>query len=162
MEELYKSGKAKAIGISNIGVHELTGLIEKSEIKPAVVQNSFGGLLHGNFDMLAFCKEHNIDLQCYGISDRIKVYKFLDGEFIVDNVRLEGISEIATAHNVSNEQIMYSFVYHMGITPLTGTTNEEHMKQNLATFDFTLTGDEVDSIRSSIEDTVRPSHNDEL
>jgi diketogulonate reductase-like aldo/keto reductase len=58
------------------------------------------------------------------------------------------ISAIANRANATLAQVVFSFARAVGMLPLTGTSNAEHMKQDLASAEITLSGDEVQAIES--------------
>ena len=103
LEKLHRSGKIKAIGVSNYNLKQISDLTEVAEIKPMVIQNYFGVGLNKwfgkgadeQYEILKFCKENNIEYQ-----------GFLNE---VSEDKEELVSEVANAHNVSEKQIAFRF-----------------------------------------------------
>ncbi len=59
---------------------------------------------------------------------------------------------LAERKGVTPEQLFFRFVMDLGIAPLTGTTNETHMKQDLAVLDMTaLSEDEIGAIKREMQ-----------
>lgn len=60
----------------------------------------------------------------------------------------ELVRNLARKYNKTNEQIFFRFVQHLGILPLSGTTNPHHMEEDLAVSTFSLEEEEVRSIET--------------
>lgn len=137
MEELYKEGKAKAIGISNVNIKQLEILVEKAKIKPAFVQNRCFSNRAWDKQIREFCKNHNIHYQGFSLlTANINV------------LQLPQISQIANKYKVNPAQIIFRFASQIGMIPLTGTSNQNHMKADLAIFDFELSDEEMNFIEN--------------
>jgi len=65
-----------------------------------------------------------------------------------DILESDVITNIARNKCKTPSQVFFHFVMALGIIPLTGTTSEKHMKEDLAVFDFNLTNDEINQIRA--------------
>lgn len=62
---------------------------------------------------------------------------------------------MAASRNITAEQLFFRFVMDLGIAPLTGTSSEAHMKQDLAVLDLTpLNQSQIDSIKREMGLTV--------
>ncbi|NRA73213.1 MAG: aldo/keto reductase [Rickettsiales bacterium] len=144
LEELYTTGKVKAIGVSNYSFKQIKDLQEIAKIQPMIIQNYFGvgsmtldeGLyrywdIHGRdqYNMLEFCKNNHIEYQ--GIFN------------VIADSKEELVLTIADIHNVSAKQVAFRFAYQSGVVPLTGTQNTEHMQQNIDIFTFELSEAEM-------------------
>ena len=64
LEQIYKSGKAKAIGVSNFNIHHLQDLFDVAEVKPMVNQVEFHPYLVQQ-PLIDFCKQNNIQYEIY-------------------------------------------------------------------------------------------------
>lgn len=148
-EELYKIGEVKSIGVSNFVYDQISELYSESEVKPMVLQNFYGvgSLDLGDWDgkhsvsefniqhhreqdkILSFCNQHNIQFQSFN-------NKVSEGKVSV-------VEEIATSHNVSAKQVIYRYENQMGIVPITGTSNLDHLRSNIALGEFTLSRNEM-------------------
>ncbi|MDZ4661376.1 MAG: aldo/keto reductase [Pseudomonadota bacterium] len=135
IEELHKSGQIKMIGVSNIGIQQLEELMQKSKIKPMIVQNRCYAERGWDISVREFCLSHGIIYQGFSL--------LTANSFLFSNRRL---LEITKRHQVTSEQIVFRFARQIGILPLTGTSDEEHMKEDLKIFDFELSQGEIETI----------------
>jgi diketogulonate reductase-like aldo/keto reductase len=90
----------------------------------------------------SFCHEHKIIYQ--GFSLLTANQEVLQHPLIASLT----IASLAASANATPAQIVFSFARAIGILPLTGTTNAEHMKQDLASRDVKLPPDAVQAIES--------------
>ena len=135
-ETLHDSGKARQLGISNCyDVDYLVHLWTEARIKPTVVQNRFHAETNYDSDIRAFCKEREITYQSFWTLTANP-----------DVIRSKAVKKVALRLAVTPEQAFFAFVMHLGVTPLTGTTSEAHMTQDLAVPSLALTETEVRDI----------------
>ncbi|MDR4505343.1 MAG: aldo/keto reductase [Candidatus Scalindua sp.] len=134
---LYQSGKAKCIGISNVNSEQLKLLSEKAEIKPMVVQNRCFAALGWDREVRSFCNASGIVYEGFSL--------LTANPFVMQNPRVQ---QIAEELGKTPEQVVFRFSIQAGILPLTGTTNEQHMKEDLQVTDFELKSDDVKLIES--------------
>ncbi|MFA7157070.1 MAG: aldo/keto reductase [Bacilli bacterium] len=124
LEEAYKNGLVKAIGVSNFLQDNLENLLKNSEIKPMVNQI----LIHISNtpkSLIDFCKNNDILVEAYSPIAHGVV------------LRNEKIAEIAKKYNVSIAQLCIKYILKLNCLPLPKTTNIEHMKNNtLVDFDI--------------------------
>ena len=137
IEELYKSGKARFIGISNVNVEQLELLTEKAEIKPMVVQNRCFAVRGWDREVRDYCRAHNIVYEGFSL--------LTANPFILQN---SGVQEIARGLGRTPEQVVFRFSIQIGILPLTGTTSEQHMKEDLLVKEFELNSDDINMIET--------------
>jgi diketogulonate reductase-like aldo/keto reductase len=135
IEELYKSGKTRFIGISNVNIEQLELLTEKAEIKPMVVQNRCFAARGWDRAVRDFCKAHNIVYEGFSL--------LTANPFILQD---SGVQEIARGLGRTPEQVVFRFSIQIGILPLTGTTSELHMKEDLLVKEFELNNDDLNMI----------------
>jgi len=128
MERIYHAGGAKQLGISNCyDVNQLTFLYETTEIKPAVIQNRFYAETNYDRDIRNFCTENAIIYQSFWtLSANPKI------------LSAASVIRLAESHQRTPAQIFFRFLSQIGIIPLTGTSSIEHMRDDLAIFDFAL------------------------
>lgn len=132
MIDLYKSGRCKAIGVSNFLTKHLTSLMN-SEIAPMVNQLEF----HPGFlwqETVDYCNEHGILVEAWSplASGRLK-----------DN---EVLTTIGEHHHKSWAQVALSWVLQKGALPLPKSLNPLNMQKNLEIYDFRLSEEEMDAI----------------
>ena len=137
IEEFYKTGKARFIGISNVNIIQLKLLTEKAEVKPMVVQNRCFANRGWDREVRGFCKEHQIAYEGFSL--------LTANPFVLQNHKVQSI---ARELGRTPEQVVFRFSMQAGMTPLTGTTSEQHMKEDLQAMDFELKDDEVQLIEA--------------
>lgn len=120
-EAIYESKGAKQIGISNVNVNQLRMLLEKSKTKPMVVQNRCFARTGWDYAVRKLCRENKITYQ--GFSLLTANPEVLTNPLVI---------KIADRLKTNPEQVVYKFSVQIGITPLNGTTNLAHMKEDLA------------------------------
>lgn len=139
MEKYVREGKIRSIGLSNWYVKELTEFLPQIEITPALVQNEIHPYYQER-DVVPFIQEKGIAVQCwYPLGGRGHTSELLGDKTIV---------EIAKAHNVSSAQVILRWDLQRGIVVIPGSSNPEHIKENLDLFSFSLTEDEMDRINA--------------
>ena len=98
-----------------------------ARVKPTVVQNRFYEKTGYDRDLRAFCRDRGIVYQSFWT--------------LTANPHLlvqPAITEVADASRRTPAQILFRYLTQTGVTPLTGTTSHQHMREALDIFDFTL------------------------
>ena len=137
IESLYDARKAKMIGVSNVSADQLTLLCERARHKPMVVQNRCYAALGWDKDVREICRTHGIIYQGFSLLTANSAI------FAEPDLRT-----MATKYQTGLAQIVFRFAQQIGMLPLTGTTNAQHMKDDLACERFTLTPDELKLIET--------------
>jgi diketogulonate reductase-like aldo/keto reductase len=137
IEEIHKSGKTGMIGISNVNAMQLAVLLKNSRIAPMVVQNRCYAVRGWDRDVREICRMKGIMYQGFSLLTANP-----------DVVHHPAVAKIAQRVGVHPEQVIFRFAMQVGMVPLTGTTNEQHMKEDLRANSIELTGDEVNLIES--------------
>ena len=132
MEELYESGKTKMIGISNVTAAQLTQLCEQASVKPMVVQNRCYAALGWDKEIRKICQTHGIIYQGFSLLTA-------NTDFLAD----PEIRTIAKRLGAGPAQIIFRFAMQVGMLPLTGTTSQQHMKEDLQAEQFALSTEEI-------------------
>jgi 2,5-diketo-D-gluconate reductase A len=136
MEELYKAGKIRAIGVSNFDSEQLTDLMANSSVKPTVNQIE----THAFFQQpknLEVLKQHDIQMEAWS--------PFAQGRNgLFTNPVLAAIGK---KYNKTNAQVSLRWHYQRGIVAIPRTSQKTHMIENLNIFDFEL--DEKDMMAIS-------------
>ncbi len=135
MEEAYKEGKVKAIGVSNFMIHHLEALFETAEIKPHVNQVLLAPDCPQE-ELTAFCNEHDILLEAYSP---------LGTGSIFSN---ETAKEVAESNNKSVAQVALRWSLQKGFLPLPKSVTPKNIKANLDIFDFTLSDEDMAKLDS--------------
>jgi diketogulonate reductase-like aldo/keto reductase len=140
MEELYQSGKTKMIGISNVTAGQLTQLCEEARIKPMVVQNRCYAALGWDREVREICQAHGIIYQGFSLLTANR-------EVVAD----PDIRAIAKRLGASPAQVVFRFAMQIGMLPLTGTTSQQHMKEDLHAEQLALLPEEIQLIDTIAE-----------
>lgn len=132
IESLYDAGKTKVIGISNVSAEQLTLLCAKAKHKPMVVQNRCYAAFGWDKDVREICRTHGIIYQGFSLlTANATIFAEPD------------LRAMAAKYGAGLAQIVFRFSQQIGMLPLTGTTNAQHMKDDLACEQFTLAPDEL-------------------
>ncbi len=137
MEELCRGGKTKMIGVSNITAPQLAQLCDQAKVKPMVVQNRCFAALAWDRAVREICRTSGIIYQGFSL--------------LTANREVLGASEIhavARRLNATIAQVIFRFAMQIGMLPLTGTTSEQHMKEDLESERFALTTEELQRIET--------------
>ena len=138
MEEFYQSGKTKMIGISNVQADQLRELCGNASIKPMVVQNRCYAVMGWDQEVRQICKSQGIIYQGFSLLTANQ-----------DVLRDSGVWDTAKRLGANPLQVIFRFAMQIGMLPLTGTTNEQHMKDDLAVLSqFDLSQDDLQTIES--------------
>ena len=130
MEALHQQGLVKALGVSNVGQDQLEALLARAAVKPMYVQNRCYARTRWDAAVRALCAKHGITYQGFSL-------------LTANPEALRAAAPLAKKHRVTEAQIIFAFALHVGMLPLTGTTDPAHMKQDLAAADVKLSVDEV-------------------
>ena len=120
MEVIQKSGRTRFLGISNCSLEQLTTLVKHCEIKPRFVQNRCYAVHAWDRGVREFCRSNDIVYQ--GFSLLTANAKVLTNPQVV---------QLARKYHCHVAQIIFSFAIGIGMLPLTGTTNPQHMLMDL-------------------------------
>jgi diketogulonate reductase-like aldo/keto reductase len=104
---------------------------------PTFVQNRCFARLGWDRDVRTFCEDRQIVYQGFSL--------------LTANPEVLGhplVGGIAARCRATRPQVVFRFALAVGMLPLTGTTDAEHMKQDLASHELTLSDDEVRAIES--------------
>ncbi len=121
MEQLQRDGKTRLIGVSNMTSGQLQTLFDGADIKPAFIQNRCYARYDWDADVRAVCDANDITYQGFSLltaNDR--------------DVRTPEYQQRATAQGLTIAQLVFKEAMAMGILPLTGTSDREHMRLDLA------------------------------
>jgi len=131
------AGRTRVLGVSNVSLRHLVQMVDSGAEAPAFVQNRCFAQLGWDRDVRAFCAERGIVYQGFSL---------LTANVEVLRTRLVG--GIAARLGATPPQVVFRFARAVGMLPLTGTSDPEHMTQDLASRALTLAPDEVQAIES--------------
>ncbi|CDR38487.1 CYFA0S02e02212g1_1 [Cyberlindnera fabianii] len=141
LEELYKEGKCKNIGVSNWRVEDLEKVLAIAEIKPVVNQIEYSAFLQnqtpGIYD---YCQKNGIQLEAYGPLGPLTTRNGESGEFY------DYVDELSNKYGKNSGLILLRWVYQRGVLPVTTSSKKERIAEANTIFDFELTDEEADKI----------------
>jgi diketogulonate reductase-like aldo/keto reductase len=133
MENIQKTGGARQLGISNCYHTEvIRALYADSNVKPAVLQNRFYQETGYDADLRHWCTHHGVIYQSFWTLTA-------NPHILASNT----VQTIAQKYKKTEAQIFFRYLSHSGIVPLTGTTSEQHMKEDLGIFEFELSSEDL-------------------
>ena len=133
LEQIYKSGKAKAIGVSNFNIHHLQDLFDVAEVKPMVNQVEFHPYLVQQ-PLIDFCKQNNIQYQAWS--------PLMQGNVI--NIDL--LKELAVKYKKTVTQIVLRWNLQKGVVTIPKSVRPERIIENSQIFDFELSDEDMKKI----------------
>jgi diketogulonate reductase-like aldo/keto reductase len=137
MEALYRSGKTKMIGISNVTAEQVTQLCAEATVKPMMVQNRCYAALGWDQEVRKICQSHGIIYQGFSLLTANR-----------DVLADPEVRAIAKRLDTGPAQVVFAFAMHIGMLPLTGTTNSQHMKEDLQADQLTLSAEDIQRIET--------------
>jgi diketogulonate reductase-like aldo/keto reductase len=136
MEALFDAGGARQLGISNCySLPQLRRLHEQARIKPAILQNRFYAATGYDRDIREFCGQQRILYQSF--------WTLTANPKVLAHPTLQAL---AARYGRTPAQVFFRYLTQQGIVPLTGTTSEAHMREDLAIFEFELTAAECEAV----------------
>ena len=133
MEEIYATGKAKAIGISNFLPHHIEVIKSMATVMPMVNQiRIHPGYV--NVENIDYCLHHNIILEAYS--------PFGTGRFFEHPMLLE----MAKKYNTTVAKLCVRWSLQMGFCPLPKSVHQNRIQENLDVFGFEILGEDVEKL----------------
>ena len=149
MEQAYKDGKVRAIGLSNFYDARFVDLAEHMEVKPAVLQLETH-VFSQQRKMRELAKEYGTQLMAWG-----PLAQGTDGIFTNETLKA-----IGDRYGKTNAQVALKFLVSEGIVAIPKSTHKERMASNLAIDDFELTADGLETIRKMDTGKLKADFND--
>ena len=125
MEEIYHSGRAKAIGVSNFTINQLQEILEICKVKPAVNQVEF----HPDLvqpDLLNYCKENQIQFESWS--------PLMQGRIMEVNA----VNELAEKYDKSSAQVVLRWNLQHEVVAIPKSIKPHRILENAQLFDFEL------------------------
>lgn len=135
MEEIYASGRARAIGVSNYMRHHLEPLLEIASIVPAVNQIEFHPQLVQP-ELRAYCREQGIQTEAWS--------PLIQGAIFDDQV----IGGIAEKYGVNAAQVVLRWDLQHGVVTIPKSIHPERIASNASLFDFELSAQDMDVLNA--------------
>lgn len=137
MEEAYKAGKARAIGVSNFYPDRFIDIAHFSEIKPAVNQVE-NHIFQQQKEAKKYLEKYGTKLMSWG--------PFAEGRN--DYFKTPALVEIGAAHGKTPAQVALRFLLQSGSILIPKSVHENRMQENFNIFDFELNADEMKRIEA--------------
>jgi len=137
MQELYKEGKARAIGVSNFHPDRLIDLIIHNDVIPAVNQIETHPF-HQQIETQKFLQENNVQIESWG--------PFAEGK---NNLfQNELLASIGKKYNKTIAQVVIRWLTQRGVVAIPKSVRKERMEENFNIFDFELSNDDMEAIKT--------------
>ena len=137
MQELYKEGRVKVIGVSNFHPDRLIDLIIHNEIVPAVNQVETHPF-HQQNEAQKFLQENNVQIESWG--------PFAEGKNNLFHNEL--LLSIGKKYNKTVAQVVIRWLTQRGIVAIPKSVRKERMEENFAIFDFELSTEDMEAIKT--------------
>ena len=137
MIEERDAGRARLLGVSNVALRHLEQMAAARVEMPAFVQNRCYASLGWDREIRRFCRDHKIVYQGFSLLTAN-----------VNALRHPLVAELAARAGATTPQIIFAFARSLGMLPLTGTSNAEHMRQDLESLSLNLPDEAVRAIES--------------
>ncbi|MET0571152.1 MAG: aldo/keto reductase [Pedobacter agri] len=135
MEELYKDGRIKAMGVSNFHPDRIMDLIVHNEIIPAINQIETHPF-NQQIETQKFLKENNVQIESWG--------PFAEGKNNMFSNEL--LTSIGAKYNKSVAQIILRWLVQRGVVVIPKSVKKERIVENIDVFDFELATEDMDAI----------------
>ena len=137
MEELYKEGKIRAIGVSNFHPDRLIDLIIHNEIVPAVNQIETHPF-HQQIETQQYLKDNNVQIESWG--------PFAEGKN--DLFHNELLASIGKKYNKTIAQVVLRWLTQRGVIAIPKSVRKERMAENFNSLDFELSLEDMEAIKT--------------
>ena len=134
LQDAYKAGKLRAIGVSNFLKEDIDSLWEAAEIKPMVNQ-VLCHIANTPLDLIRYCQDKGIVMEAYS--------PVAHGEAM----KIPAIGEMAKKYGVTIPQLCIRYDIQLGMIVLPKTANPAHMKTN-AEVDFVISGEDMEILKA--------------
>lgn len=135
LEEIYKSGRAKSIGVSNYTIRHLDEMKKYAKEMPVVNQVEMHVFLQQP-ELVKYCKDNNIAVEAYSPLARASV---------TDN---EVIAALAKKYSKSYAQIMLRYLIQLGLIIIPKSIHPQRIKENINIFDFKLSSEDMKKLKA--------------
>lgn len=134
LEEAYKAGKLRSIGVSNFEERDIDNILASCSVKPMVNQ-ILTHISNTPKELITYCQDKNILVEAYS--------PFGHGELF----KSQEIKTIADKYDVSVSQLAIRYCLQLGLLPLPKTANPQHMKTN-AEVDFIISERDMELLKN--------------
>jgi methylglyoxal/glyoxal reductase len=135
LEQLYKEGRVRAIGVSNFHIHQLEDLLSVAEIKPMVNQVELHPLL-AQVELRDYCRKQEIQIEAWAPLGQ--------GRLLEHPI----LKEIAAQYNKSSAQVILRWDIQNQIVTIPKSVKEARIIENANIFDFSLSESDIQKINA--------------
>ncbi|NHM33807.1 aldo/keto reductase [Bacillus sp. C11] len=135
LEQLYKEGRVRAIGVSNFNIRQLEDLLADAEIKPMVNQVELHPLL-SQPELRKYCKNQEIQIEAWAPLGQGRLLKH------------PVLTELAVRHNKSTAQVILRWDLQNEIVTIPKSVKEHRIIENADIFDFELSASDIEKINA--------------
>ena len=137
MQELYKEGRVRAIGVSNFHPDRLIDLIVHNEIVPAVNQIETHPF-HQQVETQQFLADNKVQIEAWG--------PFAEGKN--DIFQNELLRSMGAKYNKTTAQVILRWLTQRGVVAIPKSVRKERMEENFNSLDFDLSADDMEAIKT--------------
>lgn len=137
MQQEGEAGRTRLVGVSNVTLTHLAQMLESHDGAPAFVQNRCFARFGWDREVREFCRENGIVYQGFSLLTAN-----------LEILRHPFVARLAATLGASVAQVIFAFARSIGIVPLTGTSDAEHMRQDLASVRLELPKEAVTEIEA--------------
>lgn len=134
LEEAYKEGKVRAIGLSNFEERDIQNILDHGTVKP-VVNQILAHISNTPFDLIKYCQENEILVEAYS---PIGHGALLNHPILI---------EMAEKYNVTVPQLAIRYCLELGMLPIAKSSNPKHIESN-ASVDFEISSDDLETLKT--------------
>lgn len=135
LEEFYKEGKIKAIGLSNFQIVDIENILATCTVKP-VVNQILAHVSNTPSELIEYCQSNDILVEAYSPIGHGELFKN------------EAIKTLSEKYGVSLPQLCIRYTLQLGLVPLPKTANPAHMKNN-AELNFVISDEDMATLRAT-------------
>lgn len=130
MEDIYYSGRARALGISNVERYQHLELVQNCDIMPHVQQDSYNPMCRNLYNKI-YCDSHHIVFEAFCPIMRGQIFE------------LKELQEIGSKYNKNPVQVVLRWDIQSGVVTIPRTSNKAHMISNADIYDFELSDEDM-------------------
>lgn len=144
MEEIAKSGRCKAVGVSNYMSWHLQELLDNCTVPPSVNQIELHPYCYGGerLNTIELCRKNNITVQCY--SPLVRATKFDDSNLM----------DLATKYGKTGAQLLVRWALQHGFSVIPKSNNPIRIGENCAVYDFEISEADMTALDGLYSDEI--------
>lgn len=139
MEQLYKEGKVRAIGVCNCRERHFERLKKTCQVFPMVNQFETSPI-NTKYSLINYCEKNQVKVMVYSPLMSLRVNTIATYQ--------QYLKTLAQKYDCGVAQIILHFDVQRGLIPIPKSSQEERLKSNISIFDFELTSDEMNKLLS--------------